>query len=65
MIKDNLLEVLHEMEDIEDLNQIMPNCDKNVLKQIINEILSREDLFESKKEGFVKNLNIFREKYNV
>ncbi len=52
-------------KDIEDLNQIMPNCDKKVLNQIIDEILAREDLFESKKEGFINNLKIFREKYNV
>ena len=52
-------------KDIEDLDQIIPKCDINVLNQIIDEIIAREDLFESKKEGFMKNLKIFREKYNV
>ena len=52
-------------KDIEDLNQIMPNCNKKVLNQIIEEIIAREDLFDSKKEGFIKNLKVFREKYNV
>ena len=52
-------------KDIEDLNQIIPNCDKGLLNSIICEIISREDLFESKKAEFVKKLKIFREKYNV
>lgn len=44
MIKENLIKVLHEME---------------------NEILKRDDLFESKKNEFIKKLKIFKEKYNV
>ena len=52
-------------KDIEDLNQIIPNCDKIVLNNIIEEILNREDLFESKKLEFERKLKIFREKYNV
>lgn len=52
-------------KDIEDLNQIIPNCDKKVLNEIIDEILNRDDLFESKKNEFIKKLKIFREKYNV
>lgn len=52
-------------KDIEDLNQIIPKCKKEVLNSIINEILNREDLFESKKEGFIKNLKKFREMYDV
>lgn len=52
-------------KDIEDLDQIIPNCDKNVLNKIINEILKRQDLFESKKTEFERKLKIFREKYNV
>ena len=54
-----------ERKDIEDLDQIVPNCDKKVLNSIIEEILNREDLFESKKTEFMKKLKIFREKYNV
>ena len=36
-----------------------------LLDNIINEIINREDLFESKKKEFQKKLKIFREKYNV
>lgn len=52
-------------KDIEDLNQIIPNCDKNILNSIIEEILQRDDLFESKRNEFKRKLKIFREKYNV
>ena len=52
-------------KDIEDLNQIIPKCDIKVLNGIIDEIICRDDLFESKKEGFLNNLKIFKEKYNV
>jgi hypothetical protein len=52
-------------KDIEDLNQIIPNCNKDVLNKIIEEILDREDLFDSKKIEFKSKLKIFREKYNV
>lgn len=52
-------------KDIEDLNQIIPECNKEVLNYIIDEILNRKDLFESKRKEFVKKLKIFKEKYNV
>ena len=52
-------------KDIEDLNQIIPKCDKKILNEIIDEIINRDDLFDSKKEGFLNNLKIFKEKYNV
>ena len=52
-------------KDIEDLDQIIPNCNKEVLNKIIDEIINREDLFESKKEEFLRKLKNFREKYNV
>ena len=52
-------------KDIEDLNQIIPNCNKKILNYIIQEVLNREDLFESKKQEFERKLKIFREKYNV
>ena len=54
-----------EKKDVEDLDQIIPNCNKEVLNNIIEEIIHREDLFESKKEEFIKKLKTFREKYNV
>ena len=52
-------------KDIEDINEIVPYCDKNVLNSIIKEIINREDLFESKKTEFKRKLDIFRERYNV
>lgn len=52
-------------KDIEDLDEIIPNCNKNLLNSIIKEILDREDLFESKRNEFEKKLKIFKEKYNV
>ncbi len=52
-------------KDIEDLNQIIPNCNKEVLNSIIEEVLNREDLFESKKSEFERKLKIFKEKYDV
>ena len=52
-------------KDLEDLNEIIPNCNKQILNEIIKEILEREDLFDSKKQGFINNLKIFKEKYNV
>ena len=52
-------------KDIEDLDQILPKCDKETLNHIIQEIIIREDLFESKKAEFIKKLKIFRERYNV
>ena len=52
-------------KDIEDLDEIIPKCDKKILNDIIDEILNRTDLFESKKAEFKRKLEIFREKYNV
>ena len=43
----------------------MPKCDKELLNNIIKEIIDREDLFESKKNEFERKLKIFKEKYNV
>ena len=42
-------------KDIEDLNQMIVDCNKEVLKSIIDEILKRDDLFDSKKKEFEKN----------
>lgn len=52
-------------KDIEDLDEIIPKCNKELLNMIIDEVLNREDLFESKRNEFIKKLEIFREKYNV
>ena len=52
-------------KDIEDLDEIIPKCNKELLNIIINEVLNRKDLFETKRNEFIKKLEIFREKYNV
>lgn len=54
-----------EQKDIDDLDEIIPKCNKQLLNQIIDEVLKRNDLFESKKKEFIRKLKIFREKYNV
>lgn len=54
-----------EQKDIDDLDEIIPKCDKQLLNKIIDEVLKRNDLFESKKKEFIRKLKIFREKYNV
>lgn len=52
-------------KDIEDLDEIMANCDKILINRIIEEVLARKDLFESKREIFREKLKMFRERYNV
>jgi len=41
-------------KDIEDLEQIIPKCNKELLNKIIKEIIDRENLFKSKKAEFEK-----------
>ena len=52
-------------KDIEDLNEIIPKCDKQLLNKIIDEVINRKDLFDSKKKEFIRKLKIFRKMYNV
>ncbi len=52
-------------KDIDDLNEIVPKCNKKVLNEIIDEIIDRNDLFESKKEEFMIKLKKFKELYDV
>ena len=52
-------------KDIEDLDELIPKCNKELINKIIDEIINRDDLFESKKKEFIKKLKVFREKYNV
>ncbi|TYQ15725.1 UNVERIFIED_CONTAM: hypothetical protein Cloal_2208 [Acetivibrio alkalicellulosi] len=54
-----------EQKDIEDMQELMPKCDKKVINIIINEILNRNDLFDSKKKAFLNNLAAFKERYDV
>jgi len=54
-----------EAKDIEDIDALMHRADKALLRAIIDDVLSREDLAESKKQGFVSKLPVFKEKYYV
>ena len=40
---------------------MIPNCNKEILNHVIEEVLNRDDLFESKKAEFQKKLKVFRE----
>lgn len=51
--------------DLEDLDAMMPQADHKLLLQIIDEVLKREDLYETKKIGLQKNLDAFKERYHV
>lgn len=54
-----------EEKDIEDIDDLIRVSDKELINQIIDEVLLREDLYESKKERFVEQLVKFKEKYYV
>lgn len=54
-----------EKKDIEDMDSLMISCDKKLIANIIDEVLQRKDLYDSKMEAFSKNLPLFRERYNV
>jgi hypothetical protein len=54
-----------EPKDVEDIDVLIKDSDKTVILQIIDEILHRTDLFDTKKEAFLENLSAFRERYNV
>lgn len=54
-----------EQKDIEDINELIKLADKNKIKLIIDEVLEREDLYESKKIEFIKKIPVFKERYHV
>ena len=54
-----------EEKDKEDINALIKIADKDLINQIIDEVLARDDLYESKKEGFIQQLAKFREEYHV
>lgn len=51
--------------DIEDMDAMMPACDKTLIRRILGEVEARTDLYASKKDGFLANLPRFRERYDV
>ncbi|QQY79672.1 hypothetical protein EDD65_11254 [Keratinibaculum paraultunense] len=54
-----------EQKDIEDIDELIDIADKELINQIIDEVLLRDDLYESKKNQFIKRLPQFRERYYV
>lgn len=52
-------------KDIEDIERLLPACDKKLIAKIIEEVLNRKDFFEAKKKKFIENLQIFKVRYNV
>lgn len=54
-----------EQKDLQDLDELIKIADKELTNEIIEEVLNRDDLYESKKKQFIKQLPKFRERYNV
>ena len=54
-----------EEKDKEDIDALIKIADIDLINQIIDEVLSRDDLYESKKQGFIQQLLTFREEYHV
>lgn len=52
-----------EDKDLEDIDHLMKSADKSLIKQIIDEVLEREDLVETKRQGFLEKLPLFEERY--
>ena len=54
-----------EQKDIEDIDELMDIANKELINLVINEVLLRDDLYEFKKNQFIKRLPQFRERYYV
>ena len=54
-----------EPKDIEDIDKLIVQCDLKLTSNIIQEVLNRKDLYESKRRAFLDKLPVFRERYNV
>jgi len=54
-----------EQKDLHDIDELIKVADKGIINKVIDEVLTRNDLYESKKEQFTKRLSLFRERYNV
>jgi hypothetical protein len=52
-------------KDLEDIDILINMANKELINEIICEVLSRNDLYKSKKEQFEIQLVQFRERYNV
>ncbi|NSW90918.1 MAG: hypothetical protein HPY74_09670 [Firmicutes bacterium] len=54
-----------EQKDLQDIDELIKVADKKLINRIIDEVLNRSDLYESKKEQFTKQLPSFRGRYHV
>lgn len=54
-----------EEKDVEDIDKIMKVADRDLINNIIDEVFTRDDLYMSKKEQFLKMLPRFRKRYHV
>ncbi|WHH59244.1 DUF6036 family nucleotidyltransferase [Petroclostridium sp. X23] len=54
-----------EQKDLEDINLLIKKSDTKLILQIIDEVLQRKDLYESKRNTFIEKLSVFKERYNV
>ena len=54
-----------EPKDIEDIDVLIHESKKELIYQIIQEVLQRDDLYQSKREAFLDKLPIFKERYHV
>lgn len=54
-----------EQKDIEDIDILIDKANKDLIDQIIDEVLARDDLYESKKKQFTKQIPKFKERYHV
>ncbi|MCL1982220.1 MAG: hypothetical protein FWG53_03880 [Clostridiales bacterium] len=52
-------------KDMQDIDEMIAQCDKSQINAIVNGVLTRADLYEGKRRQFVKNLKTFRERYDV
>jgi hypothetical protein len=52
-------------KDLSDIEILLKKSDVNIINQIIEEVLAREDLIKRKRDGFIKNLKLFKEKFYV
>jgi len=52
-------------KDQSDIEILLKKSNPGVINEIINEVLAREDLMKTKKEGFIEKLKFFKEKFDV
>ncbi len=52
-------------KDVNDIDVLIKRANKQMILQIINEVIERKDLFESKKQAFIDKVPLFKERYHV